>query len=86
MAYFSNSSEGEVLDIQCQECHIPNDAPCPVLWVQQNYNYDQVRNQLARAIISCLVDDNGTCQMKKQIDKLNIVTPDYQRSDQNQLF
>lgn len=62
MAYFSNSSEGEVLDAQCQDCPLGwgwNDPdqqslfeverqprPCPVALVQLTYNYDQIPDQL----------------------------------------
>lgn len=56
MAYFPNSSAGEILDSQCNDCPLgwgwnndkqttlfPKDVakPCPVAWVQQYYNYDQ---------------------------------------------
>ena len=71
MAYFSNSSEGFVLDEQCCECHIPDDVPCPVLLVQTMYNYDQMKegNEKLREAINQLIDEKGNCQMKLLLDK-----------------
>jgi hypothetical protein len=59
MAYFSNGSEGEVLEDQCADCPLGygwNDPaqkhlfdpekiplPCPTAFVQFNFNYDQCR-------------------------------------------
>jgi len=68
MAYFSNGTEGEVLDEQCSDCRINMDAACPILWVQMTYNYEQVRNEKMKEIINCLVDKDGICQMKPIID------------------
>lgn len=71
MAYFSNGSEGSYLDEQCDECAVANDAPCPVLFVQTHYNYDQLKdgNELLREAINMLVDEKGNCKMKTIIDK-----------------
>lgn len=60
MAYFSNSSSGEVLNEQCADCPLGygwNDPaqqelfdreavprPCPVALVQLTYNYKQIRS------------------------------------------
>lgn len=70
MAYFSNGSEGCALDAQCSDCRIPNDAPCPILWVQMTYNYDQLDkgNEKLREAMNCLVNERGECQMKPIID------------------
>lgn len=73
MAYFSNGSEGEVLDNQCCECRLPFDAPCPVLLAQITYNYDQFKDGKETEItklLNILVDEDGVCQMKPLLDKL----------------
>ncbi len=70
MAYFSNGSEGEILDRQCRLC-LGWDSACPIALVQMLYNYDQVdkgREKL-RDAMSLLIDDDGVCQMKKQLDE-----------------
>jgi hypothetical protein len=73
MAYFSNGSEGMVLDAQCAKCKIPNDAPCPILFVQMNYNYEQFtdgkRNKISE-VLDSLVDKEGNCRMKPILDQL----------------
>lgn len=59
MAYFSNGTEGRVLDEQCSDCPLgagwnDPDQPllfdvertmryCPVAFVQGMYNYDQIK-------------------------------------------
>ena len=62
MAYFSNGSEGMVFDTQCGRCKFGL-KPCPIAWVQMNYNYDAVNNDVATAILNDLVKDDGTCQV-----------------------
>lgn len=62
MAYFSNGSEGMVFDDQCGKCKFGL-APCPIAFIQLTYNYDQVDNKTATAIMDCLVKADGTCQM-----------------------
>ena len=67
MAYFSNGSEGMVFDDQCAKCKY-GDKPCPIAFVQMEYNYDQIKssnagNETARKILNQLVDDDGTCSM-----------------------
>jgi len=68
MAYFPNGSAGEILDNQCSECPIADDAPCPVLYVQMTYNYSQLDDEGEETLLSkamnCLVNENGICQMK----------------------
>jgi len=66
MAYFPNGTSGEVLDKQCGECILPDDAPCPILWVQMTYNYSQLDdgNELLKEAMNCLVDEEGACKMK----------------------
>lgn len=60
MAYFSNGSEGEVFDAQCGKCKF-GDKACPIAWIQTDYNYDAVNNQMATDILSELVKNDGTC-------------------------
>jgi len=71
MAYFSNSSEGMILDEQCMECYLPDDAPCPILLVQGLYNYDQMKagNKKLREAMNILINDKGGCQMKPILDQ-----------------
>lgn len=68
MAYFSNSSEGEVLDVQCYDCPLGGGC-CPVLSVQMLYNYDQLEDgqEKLREAMELLVDDKGVCQVRKKI-------------------
>ena len=70
MAYFSNGSEGEILNEQCCDCLVAEDAPCPILLVQMTYNYDQLKddNKQLREAMTMLVDDSGQCKMKPIID------------------
>jgi Fe-S-cluster-containing hydrogenase component 2 len=62
MAYFSNGTEGIVLDDQCSRCKL-GDKACPIYGVQMSYNYDAVNNDVATNILNELVDDDGNCQM-----------------------
>lgn len=67
MAFFRNGTESMILDKQCAECLIT--GFCPVLWVQSDYNYKQIDNEMLREAINQLVNDiTGECQMKKAID------------------
>ena len=72
-AYFSNGSEGSILDGQCFNCPVGSDPdqPCPVLSVQAEWNYKQFnkhgkKNEIAK-ILDQLVDYKGTCLMRKAI-------------------
>lgn len=80
MAYFSNGCEGETLEIQCRHCPL-GDGPCPVQFVQMQYNYvqlDEGQEKLQEAM-TALVDDDGICQVRKQLmDVLTIVPKDEQ--------
>lgn len=70
MAYFSNGSEGEILDRQCAECPVGRDpqAQCPVLLAQSVWNYDQIKNgqrtEVSR-VLDLLVNQEGICLMRK---------------------
>lgn len=62
MAYFSNGSEGSVFETQCRKCKY-GEEPCPIAWVQTNWNYEACNNKVAREILDYLVKDNGECKM-----------------------
>lgn len=71
MAYFSNGTEGGILDEQCAECSVADHVPCPVLWVQMEYNYKQHTDgekNIVSEVLNCLVNEKGQCQMKVIID------------------
>lgn len=70
MAYFSNGSEGEILDSQCAEClHADPDVGCPIFLIQMNFNYDQLSKgqEKLKEAMEILIDKNGICQMKPLI-------------------
>jgi hypothetical protein len=62
MAYFSNGTEGMCFDEQCSRCKY-GEQPCPIAFVQMNYNYDACNNRVASAILNALVKNNGVCEM-----------------------
>jgi hypothetical protein len=68
MAYFSNGTEGMVFDEQCSMCKY-GDKPCPIAWVQLEYNYEACNNKTARAILDNLIKDDGTCEMFKNFQE-----------------
>lgn len=68
MAYFSNGTEGMAFDEQCAKCKYGQE-PCPIAYVQMTYNYDQVGNPTAEAILADLVEEDGTCKMYKTFKK-----------------
>ena len=77
MAYFSNGTEGEPFDEECSQCAL-FEEPCPIAYVQVNWNYEACNNEVATAILGFLVKQ-GTpeegwpfkgCAMKPFIDKL----------------
>jgi len=63
VAYFPNGISGVVLDEQCYEC-LPYD-PCPIAWVQTEFNYTQCNQPDMERLMNCLVDENGVCKMKQ---------------------
>jgi len=65
MAYFSNSSEGYVLEEQCSKCKY-GQLPCPIFQAQFLYNYEACNNKTAREILDLLIDNNGNCSMWKE--------------------
>jgi len=88
MAYFSNSSDGEKLYRQCEECFYDMDTEqethsCPVHAVHLMYNYDQCDRgqEKLRGALNILVNEHGECQVKPLVDKIR----DCKREDKNQL-
>lgn len=70
MAYFANSTEGETLDVQCDQCiHEDPDAGCPIALVQMEYCYSQIGNKLLEECLNMLINEKGICQMKPVIEK-----------------
>ena len=75
MAYFSNGSEGILLDLECDECPLGPESPCPIYHVQASYNYESCNNKTAREILNCLVHQTPKyeykgCQMKPLLEEL----------------
>lgn len=68
MAYFSNSTDGELFCEQCSKCKY-GEKPCPIALVQMEYNYDACNNEVATKILELLVKDDGTCEMRKMFKK-----------------
>ncbi len=75
MAYFSNGTEGMILDEQCSQCPVgeSEDSCCPVHAIQMLYNYDQLKkgNEQLREAMNLLVDGKGKCQMRVAILNAN---------------
>lgn len=74
MAYFPNSTSGMVLDEQCAACPVGRDpqAPCPILLVQSQFNYDQCHadHWKLREAMNALIDEKGICQMFKVFSEM----------------
>lgn len=73
MAYFSNSTEGEILDNQCMQCKLYEEG-CPIAIVQELYNYDQITVENAghpqmREAMNILIDESGICKMYVLVNK-----------------
>lgn len=62
MAYFSNGTEGEVFAEQCGRC-VYGMSYCPIHFVQTEYNYQAVNNEVAIKILEALVKQDGTCNV-----------------------
>jgi hypothetical protein len=80
MAYFSNSSEGELFADECADC-IFGERPCPIAMVQMNYNYEAANNETATDILNDLVKNDGTCMMLHEFGK-ELRIPDYVKKQQ----
>jgi|SaaInlLV_10m_DNA_2_1039722.scaffolds.fasta_scaffold07608_7 hypothetical protein len=76
MAYFSNGTDGMVLDDECSTCLIGKDPEqlCPILFVQIENNYNAVNNEVATNILNHLIDNNGKCAMKEIITEKSLIT------------
>ena len=71
MAYFSNGSEGSVLEDQCSECVAKLEGQyCPIHSVQVLFNYKQNDNPNLTEAMNVLIDENGVCQMKRHVDRI----------------
>ncbi len=86
MAYFANGTEGDQLTAQCEDCPLGygwNDPsqlqlfefeaeprPCPIAAVQLIFNYDQIGNDKLTSAMNILVDKNGVCQVRKQLEEI----------------
>jgi len=73
MAYFSNSSDGDVLDGQCSKCKYGKE-PCPVYFAQVNYNYDQNKDTSGTAseILNVIVDNKKGCAVFRMMKELEV--------------
>ena len=73
MAYFSNSTDGDKLQQQCDTCpagainedRIDVTHYCPIRIVQDLNNYDQLKkgNEKLKAAMEVLIDEKLICQM-----------------------
>lgn len=77
MVYFPNGTAGMVLDEQCSNCPVGEDA-CPIYAVQMVYNYDQLKNgnKDLKDAMTMLVDDKGRCQMLESLKRAGRSKPD----------
>jgi hypothetical protein len=68
MAYFSNSTEGETLEVQCCDCPL-GPSGCPVHLVQLLYNYEQLCDgqEKLKEAMEILIDDKGVCQVRNKV-------------------
>jgi len=80
MAYFSNSTDGSYLDDQCCDCPLADDAPCPILLAQIEWNYKQLDSKGEKTdvseVLNLLINEKGDCQMKPILDKQFAFTKD----------
>ncbi len=70
MVYFPNATAADIMDGQCADCRLPDDAPCPIMHVQLEHNYGQTGNEDLEDAMNKLIDENGKCMMKPLIDAL----------------
>lgn len=76
MVYFSNGTEGMILDEQCGKCPL-HDEGCPVYGVQQLYNYDQLDDgqEKLKDAMSMLVNEKGVCQVREAMKRASKINP-----------
>ena len=86
MAYFPNGSSGEFFEDQCYDCPLgagwedPRQEsffgfqrelrPCPVAFIQYEFNYSQVGNKDLESAMNQLVNEKGVCQVRQQLVEL----------------
>ena len=75
MAYFANSTEGDVFAKQCAKCKYGESA-CPIFVVQFEFNYEACNNETARKILDSLISNNGTCAMWTEFKEDFAIDPD----------
>jgi hypothetical protein len=76
MAYFSNGTEGMILDEQCLSCICEDDlAFCPVHCLQCTWNYSQLDkgNEKIVEILNELIDENGICLVREAFIEAGIL-------------
>jgi hypothetical protein len=61
MAFYSNSSESGIFDMQCNSCKL-NELGCLIQEVQLFYNYDACSNSTSTAILETLVSNEQGCK------------------------
>lgn len=76
MVYFSNGTEGMILDDQCSNCPVGEDC-CPVYSIQMMYNYAQLNkgNEDLKVAMDLLINEKGKCQIREALKRAN-GTPD----------
>jgi len=62
MATYSNGSEGDGFYEQCAKCKY-GEKPCPIALLQFNYNYEAMKNEVAKRMLGDMVAQDGTCSM-----------------------
>ena len=77
MVYFPNGTSGMILDEQCSECPVGEDA-CPIYAVQAVYNYDQLKDgqKNLKDAMTMLIDGKGVCQMREALKRSGRVKPE----------
>ena len=80
MAYFSNGSEGMILDEQCMSCVFGEEA-CPIALAHAVFNYDQCRNDKLRKCLTMLVNDKGICVFREMMIFRGLFDPNQLRLD-----
>jgi len=72
MAYFPNGISATILDMQCADCVLGDDA-CPIYAAQTIYNYEQFdddgNDTKMSELLNELVDKNGICVMREMAKK-----------------
>lgn len=65
MAYFSNNTDGTIMELQCEDCPLGVEGvSCPIRMVQDLYNYDQIGNKKLKGAMNELINKKGICQLR----------------------